>query len=190
LDLQRILKASILQWLGLCTSINFSHFNLLWSIYFSVEMIFKSLWFLSGLSGSSVKSSLRNYCGHPNDLVYCYGISVSQMICSVCGNHSLVLSSIMTCHLVTRVTWGMPLVLSLLTLPDNMSSTLAFSGVRVVQPFSVLFFWLLAIVLSVYHRLQWWNLKKTLFIRLWNESLIVNNINSTNINKTNNHLSP
>ena len=55
-------------------------------------------------------------------------------ICCTCRTHFPVLSSFMTCHtgFVDSLTWWVPLVeQELLTLPEHVSSSPVFSGVRV-----------------------------------------------------------
>ena len=86
-------------------------------------------WFLLG----KLKSSLRKFYGRHHVLVDCCGIYATKMNTDIF--HFLVLYSFMTYHTVcTRLTRRVPLVEhELLNLPEHMSSSPVFSGVRVTR---------------------------------------------------------
>ena len=115
----------------------------------SVDTIFRSLCFMSwflwwgllftrkllnqGLLLVKLKSSIRIFYGRHHDLVDCYGISVSQMTTDM-FYLSYALSGLFLIHDIslTRLTWRVSLVeQELLSLPDHLSSSPVFGGVRV-----------------------------------------------------------
>ena len=86
-----------------------------------------------GLLLVKLKSSIRIFYGRHHDLVDCYGISVSQMTTDM-FYLSYALSGFFLIHDIslTRLTWRVSLVeQELLTLPDHLSSSPVFGGVRV-----------------------------------------------------------